>query len=96
MILLKSKNVDADMFDGDLILMNRDTHQVLVLNQTAEILWSAIDLLNTRDGLLDLLREAMPAIPSPQLAASLDDILDALLRGGFLQTVAEKAAGDAG
>jgi hypothetical protein len=94
MYLLKSENIDADIFDGDLILMNLETRQVLVLNQAANILWTAIDLLNTRDGLLDLLREALPDMQSSQLETSLDEILDVLLRGGFLRAAAEIAAYD--
>jgi hypothetical protein len=91
MYLLKSKDVDSDIFDGELILMNLETRQVLVLNEAAKILWSAIDILNTRDGLLDLLREAMPNMNSSQLETSLDEILGTLLTGGFLRAESEIA-----
>ncbi len=91
MYFLKSKDVDSDSFDDELILMNLETRQVLVLNETGRILWTAIDLLNTRGGLLDLLREAMPQMQSSQVETSLDEVLDALLRGGFLKTDSEIA-----
>lgn len=81
----KAKTIDADVFDGDLILMNLETRQVLVLNEAANILWTAIDLVDTRTGLLDLLTEAMPDKDVSQLENSLDDILGALVSGGFLQ-----------
>jgi hypothetical protein len=93
--LQKSNNVDADVFDGDLILMNLDTRQVLVLNEAAHVLWSAMDSLSTRDELLDLLREAMPQTQPSELGTKLDEILDALLSGGFLQAAPERPAGDA-
>lgn len=91
---LKSTNIDADIFDGDLILMNLGTRQVLVLNETASILWDAIDLLNTRDGLLDLLREAMPHAQSSLIETNLDAILDSLLRHDFLKAVPEIMANE--
>lgn len=81
----KAKNIDADVFDGDLILMNLETRQVLVLNEAANILWTAIDLVDTRTGLLDLLTEAMPDKDVSEIQNSLDDILGALFGGGFLQ-----------
>ena len=81
----KATHVDADGFDGDLILMNLQTRQVLVLNETANILWTAIDLVDSRNGLLDLLREAMPGKDMPQLESSLDGVLKAWLAGGFLE-----------
>lgn len=90
----KAKNIDADVFDGDLILMNLETRQVLVLNETANILWMAIDLLDTRGGLLDLLREAMPDKDVPELESSLDSILGALVGGGFLQANCGISAGE--
>jgi hypothetical protein len=80
----KANNIDADVFDGDLILMNLETRQVLVLNETANVLWTAIDQFHTRTDLLDLLREAMPDQDAAQLESSLDAILGALLGGGFL------------
>lgn len=80
----KAKNIDADRFDGDLILMNLETRQVLVLNETANILWTAIDSVDTKNGLLDLLREAMPDKDASELEGSLDTILGALVGGGFL------------
>jgi hypothetical protein len=95
MYLLKSKTVDSDIFDGELILMNLETRQVLVLNETASILWTAVGLLTTREELLDLLQEAMPQIHSSQVETSLDEVLDALLRGGFLQTSSEIAVCEA-
>jgi hypothetical protein len=90
----KSENIDTDIFEGELILMNLETREVLVFNETATILWTAIDLVNTRDKLLDLLREAMPGMQLSQLEGSLDELLDALLHGGFLHTEPEIAVGE--
>lgn len=87
--LFKSKDVAADVFDGELILMNLESRDVLVLNEAGSVLWTAINTLNTRDQLLDLLREAMPSIKSSQLEASLDGVINALLGGGFLRTTSK-------
>jgi len=90
--LNKSPNIDVDEFDGDLILMNLDTRQVLVLNESAHILWSALDLINTRSELLALLQEAMPDTETPALEAALDRILGTLVSGGFLRSTPEGPA----
>ncbi len=91
MHFVKSKVVDTDVFDGELILMNLETREVLVLNEAGRILWDAIDLLKTREELTDLMREAMPQIQSSQIETSLDDVFAKLLKGGFLKTGSEIA-----
>jgi Coenzyme PQQ synthesis protein D (PqqD) len=93
--LSKSQNIDVDEFDGDLILMNLDTRQVLVLNESAHILWTALDVINTRGGLLALLQEAMPDTETPVLEAALDGILGTMVSGGFLRLAADGPAGTA-
>jgi len=93
--LSKSQNIDVDEFDGDLILMNLDTRQVLVLNESAHILWTALDMINTRGDLLALLQEAMPDTETPALEAALDGILGTMVSGGFLRLIADGPAGTA-
>ena len=95
MYLSKSQNIDVDEFDGDLILMNLDTRQVLVLNESAHILWTALDTINTRGGLLALLQEAMPDTQTPALEAALDGILGTMVSGGFLRLATDGPAGTA-
>jgi len=90
--LRKSQNIDVDEFDGDLILMNLDTRQVLVLNESAHVLWSALDLIDTRGDLLALLQEAIPDAQTSTLEAALDSILGTLLSGGFLQPTPDGSA----
>ena len=55
MYLNKSPNIDVDEFDGDLILMNLDTRQVLVLNESAHVLRAALDMFDARGDLAALL-----------------------------------------
>ena len=92
MHLKKSPNIDVDEFDGDLILMNLDTRQVLVLNESAHVLWSALDLIDTRGDLLALLQEAMPDARTPTLEAALDHSLGTLVSGGFLLSTPDGSA----
>ena len=92
MHLRKSQNIDVDEFDGDLILMNLDTRQVLVLNESAHVLWSALDLIDTRGDLLALLQEAIPDAQTSTLEAALDSILGTLLSGGFLHSSPDGSA----
>jgi hypothetical protein len=83
-IITKSSNIEVDEFDDDLILMNRDTHHVLVLNASAKILWQAIDLFPDRAELLGLLTEAMPQMSEAEAEAALTDLVAKLSDGGFL------------
>lgn len=84
-VLVKAEAIDADRFDGELILMNLETRQVVVLNEAGDVLWSAIDSLPHRGALLELMSEAFPDRTADELGASLDSILEALLEGGFLR-----------
>ena len=95
MYLKKSQNIDVDDFGGELILMNLETRQVLVLNDSAHVLWSALDLMNTHGDLLALLQEAMPEAQTAALEAALDGILGTLVSGGFLQSSPDDPAGPA-
>ena len=84
MRLEKSKNIDVDTFDGDLLLMNLDTRQVLVLNEAGGVLWLALDLMPDRDQLSELFQEALPQVSAAECAQSLASVLDALEAGGFI------------
>lgn len=80
----KSKNIEADEFDDDLILMNLATRQVLVLNAAAKILWQAMDEFPSGDDLLALLTEAMPNLSRDEAAAALGELLAKLAADDFL------------
>lgn len=85
----KCAHIDVDTFDGDLLLMNLTTREVLVLNEAAGVLWAALDLFSKRDELLDLLQEALPNINPEEREASLASVLQSLEAGGFITTRAE-------
>lgn len=93
MYFVKSEVIDSDVFGGELILMNLETREVLVLNEAGSILWAAIDLVKTREELINLLREAMPQMQSSQIETSLDGVLGKLLKGEFLRTSSQIAVG---
>ncbi len=88
MRLDKGKNIDVDTFDGDLILMNLDTRQVVVLNEAAGVLWSALDLIADRAELANLFQQALPHISAAECEQSLTSVLDVLESGGFISTCA--------
>lgn len=85
----KCAHIDVDTFDGDFLLMNLETREVLVLNEAAGVLWAALDLFSTRDQLSDLFQEALPNISSEEREASLSAVLQSLEAGGFISSRAE-------
>lgn len=82
----KCDRIDVDSFDGETILMNLASRQVLVLNESAGALWSALDSLDDPDDLLDLLVESMPTLDRSACENSLDELIRALAEGGFVTT----------
>ena len=80
----KSDDVDVDVFDGELILVHVDTRRVLILNGAAHGLWDALDLVSDREGLIELVAEALPDSPPAEIAAAVDGVLSDLVTNGFL------------
>ncbi len=82
--LVKAPNLDADLFEDELILMNLDNRKVVVLNGSARVLWDALDDVRSEAGLLALLTEGMAEAEPEQLQNGLTELLETLTRYGFL------------
>ncbi len=80
----KNDNIDVDSFDNEIILMNLISRQVLVMNEAAGVLWSALDSIDQHDDLLDLLVESMPSVEREACSDSLTQLIGALAEGGFV------------
>lgn len=80
----KNDNIDVDSFDTEIILMNLVSRQVVVMNEAAGVLWSALDSIDQQDDLLDLLVESMPSVERGACSNSLSQLIGALTEGGFV------------
>jgi hypothetical protein len=86
-VLTKSRALEIDEFEGDLILMNVKTGAALMLNPAGLALWESLDP-TTRSAAIDLVHEAMPESPRQLIEASVGQLFDDLLAGGFLESAA--------
>jgi Coenzyme PQQ synthesis protein D (PqqD) len=84
--LVKAPNLDADLFEDELILMNLDNRKVVVLNGSARVLWDALDAVRSEAELLSLLRAGMANADPGELQAGLSELLQTLTRYGFLSS----------
>lgn len=77
----KTAVAQADMVDGNLVVMNGATMSCFLLNDLAGVVWDAIDHFSGHDDLLALLREA--GVPEPD--AALDGLMAQLLELGLVE-----------
>jgi hypothetical protein len=82
--LVKSRRLDTTEFQGELILMNLDSQQVLMLNAAGLALWNGLEIVDTRDAAVALVQEALPAMDPQEIERGVDTLIASLLEGGYL------------
>ena len=82
MIYRKTTMAQAELVDGNAVVMNIATMQCFVLNDMASALWDAMDQFPQAADLLELLREA--EVENPE--AALDQLVTQLLERGLIET----------
>jgi hypothetical protein len=70
---------DSDSFEDDILVMHRETRDVLVLNPVAAILWEALRWPQSLKDLVDLLSEAFPSEDPNELRVRVEEFMVALL-----------------
>ena len=73
--------------DGAL-LFNPDTDAITVVNATGLLIWQALAGARTREEIVAHLLEACEGVPTDQVAADVDEFLQALTPGAFIGEVA--------
>jgi hypothetical protein len=82
---IKIPYIDEERLDDELILLHPETLQVKLLNETATVLWDALDVYPTVEGLAALLTEARPEISATDAAAYIATFLDELRLAGLIE-----------
>jgi hypothetical protein len=93
MRLVKSVHLDVDEFEGELILMNLESQQVVMLNAAGLALWHGLEKVPTRRAAIELVTEALPSVDPGETERGVDALINRLVEGGFLREVPETAAG---
>ncbi len=70
---------DADSFEDDLLVMHRETRDVVVLNPLAAVLWEALQWPLSVQDLTDLLTEAFPSEEANNLRSHVEKLVGDLL-----------------
>lgn len=82
--------VDAEAVDDSLALLHPVSLEVRMLNETAAILWNALDLFPTATELGELIHEARPELSAETSAQIAQGFLQDLLEAGFIEVQASE------
>jgi hypothetical protein len=77
--------VDEERFEGELVLVNRETSWVIVLNDAGSVLWDALRWPQTIGTLLGMLIEARPGASVAELADRVSSFVHTLASGRVLR-----------
>jgi hypothetical protein len=91
--LVKSPHLDMEEFEGELILMNLESRQVLMLNSAGLALWHGLETVQTRGAARELVKEALPSADPKDVERGVDELIARLLEGGYLREIPETTAG---
>ncbi len=83
--LQRSENVDAEAFDGDVILMDRESLNAVCLDAGSAVLWEALQWRLCGNDLVDLLATAQPQIDVSTHQQIVQSLLSTLFENGFIQ-----------
>ncbi len=79
----RAQRWDQETLATDLILMNPDSHAVVVLNATGALVWDAIAEGASLDDVVGLFHAAAPDVPTDRVCADIADTLDRLVAAGL-------------
>jgi len=77
----KSPSVQADQIQKNAVVMNLVTTNCYLLNETAAILWDALDHFDTREELVGLLESA----EIPGSVTTFDELAETLVQAGLIE-----------
>lgn len=83
--LQQAKDVEAETFEQEKILLSRKTLRVVSLNEVAAILWDAMATPIRSDDLLDMMVEAFPSGSPNELEAELGQLITQLSQEELIQ-----------
>jgi hypothetical protein len=81
---VKVPQIDEERLDNELILLHPETLQVKVLNETATVLWDALEAFPSAEALCSLLAEARPEISPTDGESLIGRFLDELVVAGLV------------
>jgi len=81
---VKVPQIDEERLDNELILLHPETLQVKVLNETATVLWDALEAFPSAEALCSLLAEARPEISPADGESLIGRFLDELVVAGLV------------
>jgi hypothetical protein len=79
----KSPSVQADRIKNNAVVMNLVTANCVLLNETAAILWEALDHFDTREELLGMLESA----EIPDAVKTFDELAEKLVEAGLIERI---------
>ncbi|MEX2647528.1 MAG: PqqD family protein [Alphaproteobacteria bacterium] len=79
----RAQRWDQETLATDLILMNPDSHAVVVLNATGALVWDAIAEGASLDDVASLFHAAAPGVATDRVRADIADTLDRLVAAGL-------------
>lgn len=81
----KIPQLDEERLDGELIVLHPLSLQVKVLNETATVLWDALDAFPTAEELASIVAEARPEIPADEARSIVSGFLDELVAAELVE-----------
>jgi len=88
--LVKAGGLDTDELNGELVLAKLHPQNIVMLNAAGLAMWQGLDAVHTRSELIDVVREALPAMDGAEIERSVGKLIDDLVAGGFLVETAEE------
>jgi hypothetical protein len=81
---IKVPQIDEERLDNELILLHPETLQVKVLNETATVLWDALESFPSAEALCSLLVDARPEISPADGESLIGRFLEELAAAGLV------------
>lgn len=82
---IRVTHVEEERLDEELILLHPQTLQVKFLNETATVLWDALEAFPTVQDLTNLLAEARPELTHADSLAHVTAFLEDLAAAGLVE-----------
>jgi hypothetical protein len=70
--LVKAGNPDTDELNGELVLMKLHPRRIILLNPAGLALWQGLDGVDTRAEVVELVKEALPAMEAQAVERSVE------------------------
>lgn len=83
-LLRKNPDLTIEQVGDELMVLSRADRRVHLMNDTAALLWGALDHFPTVEALAGLLAEAWPARPRDEIAGAIEEFVHRLLALGLL------------